>query len=150
MPRRRSRTEPAPTPAPAPTTPNPVQLRKWADLLLIAPLSANTLAKLAGGLADNLLTCVARAWAFSKPLLVAPAMNTAMWEHPLTASQLALLVTWGVRVVPPVVKVLACGDEGRGAMASVADIVCAVRESTPGEFLQHRHIVDWMSPDGES
>lgn len=62
-----------------------IDLRKWADVLLVAPLSANTLAKLANGLCDNLLTCVARAWDFSRPLLVAPAMNTLMWESPFTA-----------------------------------------------------------------
>jgi len=56
-------------------------------------------------------------------------MNTSMWEHPATAPQLALLQAWGGRVVEPAVKVLACGDEGRGAMASVADIVSAVREA---------------------
>lgn len=62
-----------------------IALRRWADVLLIAPLSANTLAKLAAGLCDNLLTCTVRAWAAGRPLLVAPAMNTAMWEHPFTA-----------------------------------------------------------------
>lgn len=114
---------------------NAPQLRKWADLLLIAPLSANTLAKLAGGHADNLLTCVARAWTFSKPLLLAPAMNTAMWEHPITAVHLGVLAAWGARTVMPVVKLLACGDEGRGAMASVADIVRAVQEALVGTSL---------------
>jgi len=69
-----------------------VSLRRWADVLVIAPLSANTLAKLAGGLCDNLLTCIARAWDVSRPLLVAPAMNTAMWEHPLTEQ------VWAIRL----------------------------------------------------
>src|SRR5262249_57678031 len=61
-----------------------IRLRRWADLLLIAPLDANTLAKLANGLADNCLTCVWRAWEPSRPAVLAPAMNTLMWEHPLT------------------------------------------------------------------
>ena len=63
-----------------------ISLRRWADALLIAPLSANSLAKLAGGLADSLLACTARAWDLrgGRPLLAAPAMNTDMWEHPLT------------------------------------------------------------------
>ena len=61
-----------------PTSARVLQLRKWADVLLIAPLSANTLAKLSHGLADSLLTCVARAWDFKKPMIVAPAMNTAV------------------------------------------------------------------------
>ena len=62
-----------------------IALRRWADVFLVAPLSANTLAKLAGGMCDNLLTCVARAWDFRKALLVAPAMNTAMWDSPFTS-----------------------------------------------------------------
>eukprot|EP00887_Chlorella_sp_A99_P004817 scaffold4.g4817.t1 len=87
-----------------------IELRRWADALVVAPLSANSLAKLAGGLCDNLLTCVVRAWDFSKPLLVAPAMNTYMWESPFTAEHLAACARLGVRVVPPIAKRLACGD----------------------------------------
>ncbi|PRP73159.1 putative leucine-rich repeat receptor-like protein kinase [Planoprotostelium fungivorum] len=99
-----------------------IELRKWADVLIIAPLSANTLAKLSNGLCDNLLTCVARAWDFRNPLIVAPAMNTLMWEHPLTSKQLDTLEGWGVTVIQPVTKTLMCNDTGRGAMASVDDI----------------------------
>ena len=65
-----------------------IELRRWADLFLIAPLDANTLAKLANGLADNCLTCVWRAWDLDRPVVLAPAMNTFMWEHPLTARHL--------------------------------------------------------------
>src|SRR5262249_47273042 len=61
-----------------------IELRRWADLFLIAPLDANTLAKLACGLSDNCLTCVWRAWDPKRPVVLAPAMNTLMWEHPLT------------------------------------------------------------------
>src|SRR5262249_35282924 len=68
-----------------------IRLRRWAELLLIAPLDANTLAKLAGGLADNCLTCVWRAWEPSRPVVLAPAMNTLMWEHPLTGRHLRQL-----------------------------------------------------------
>jgi len=105
-----------------------IELRRWADCLLVAPTSANTLSKLAGGGCDNLLTCVARAWDFAKPLVLAPAMNTAMWTHPVTARHVAEVRAFAptVRVVEPVVKVLACGDVGSGAMADVATIVAAV------------------------
>ena len=68
-----------------------IELRRWADVLLIAPLDANTLAKLAGGLADNCLTCVWRAWDPARPVVLAPAMNTLMWQHPLTARHLRQL-----------------------------------------------------------
>jgi phosphopantothenoylcysteine decarboxylase len=110
-----------------------IELRAWADALLIAPASANTLAKLAGGLADNLLTCAARAWPFApdgcvaKPVVVAPAMNTDMWLHPVTAEHVAKLKSWGVHVVDPVEKTLACGERGVGGLADVADIVRALK-----------------------
>lgn len=106
-----------------------IELRKWADVLVIAPLDANTLAKLALGLADNCLTCVARAWDPGRPLVLAPAMNTLMWQHPATARHLRLLAQdWGsaLRVIEPVDKELACGDVGVGGMAEVAAIVAAI------------------------
>lgn len=115
-----------------------IELRKWADVLVVAPCTANTLAKLAGGLADNLLTCVARAWEFgaggrvAKPFLLAPAMNTCMWEHPVTAQHLGTLQGWGVQVIPPIEKVLACGDKGVGAMAEVDAIVAAIKLALAG------------------
>lgn len=102
-----------------------IELRKWADVLLIAPLSANTLAKIANGLSDNLLTSVARAWDRQKSIILAPAMNTFMWEHPATGEHLAKLKLWHPKlvIVDPVVKVLACGDKGMGAMAEIQTIV---------------------------
>ncbi len=109
-----------------------IELSKWADVLLIAPLTANTLAKMANGLSDNLLTCIARAWSLSKPIVVAPAMNTEMWKHPLTTRQIDILTAiyeTGFNLVHPVAKMLACGDEGVGAMAQINDIVEAVNES---------------------
>ena len=124
-----------------------IELRRWADLFLIAPLDANTLAKLANGLSDNCLTCVWRAWDPSRPVVLAPAMNTSMWQHPTTRRhlrQLALDAGIGelsadldelaivraidekgsrLRIVPPQEKQLACGDVGLGAMAEVEEIV---------------------------
>lgn len=100
-----------------------IELRKWADIFLVAPLSANSLAKMAQGMCDNLLTSVVRAWDFAKPLLLAPAMNTFMWDSPFTAQQLQVLRSLGAQVVPPVSKALACGDVGTGAMAEPATII---------------------------
>jgi phosphopantothenoylcysteine decarboxylase len=104
-----------------------IELRKWADVLLVAPASADFLAKAAHGFSDNLVLSVCRAWDFAKPLLVAPAMNTMMWDHPVTATHLATLKSWGVRIVEPVSKPLACGDLGMGGMASVEAIAETVR-----------------------
>ncbi len=73
-----------------------------------------------------------RAWDFHKPLLIAPAMNTNMWQHPLTAKQLATVQSFGistVTVISPITKLLACGDTGVGAMAEVADIADTVRDA---------------------
>ncbi|KAK2176119.1 hypothetical protein NP493_682g01047 [Ridgeia piscesae] len=89
-----------------------VELRKWADLLVLAPLGANTLAKIAAGLCDNLLTCVVRAWDLKKPVLIAPAMNTFMWEHPITATHINTLEGWGYKTIPCIEKTLACRDTG--------------------------------------
>lgn len=105
-----------------------IELKDWADVMLLAPLSANTLAKLANGLADNLLTCVARAWITTKPFIFAPAMNTDMWNHPITAKQLAVLAEFGYTMVPPVEKKLACGVVGNGGLATVDDIVAFTQE----------------------
>lgn len=106
-----------------------VDLAKWANAMVVAPASANAIAKMANGLCDDLVSCVARAWDYRKPLLIAPAMNTQMWHHPATEQHLATLRSWGARLVPPVAKTLACGDTGLGALADVDDIVHDVLES---------------------
>ena len=128
-----------------------IELRKWAEVFVVAPLDANTLAKLAVGLCDNCLTCVWRAWDTARPVILAPAMNTLMWQHPFTRRHLRSLAADAgaghipahladdpliqqindrsptLRIVPPVTKVLACGDSGVGAMAEVPDVVAAVQ-----------------------
>ena len=125
-----------------------IELRRWAEVFVLAPLDANTLAKLAVGLADNCLTCVWRAWDAARPTILAPAMNTLMWQHPLTARHLRQLAEdaglsppmlgeddlaeWinghstRLHIVGPESRRLACGDVGVGAMASVERIVLAV------------------------
>jgi phosphopantothenoylcysteine decarboxylase len=97
-----------------------IELRRWADAFVIAPLDANTLAKLALGMTDNCLTCVYRAWDRAKPIVLAPAMNTLMWEHPVTARQLAQIgedMRTALHIVCPISKKLACEEVGVGAMA---------------------------------
>ncbi|MGI9658206.1 MAG: bifunctional phosphopantothenoylcysteine decarboxylase/phosphopantothenate--cysteine ligase CoaBC [Gaiellaceae bacterium] len=96
-----------------------------ADLLLIAPLSANTLAKLATGLADNILTQLALA--FPGPIVVAPAMNTRMWEHPATQESVSRLRERGVTLIGPETGELAEGEFGAGRMSEPLEIVARVR-----------------------
>lgn len=110
-----------------------IELKKWADLLLIAPLDANTLAKLANGLCDNLLTCITRAWDLeeikSRPIVICPAMNTFMFKHPITKKQLDILTNeFGFTIVECIEKLLMCGDIGMGAMANVETIVNTIRD----------------------
>ncbi|XP_042153007.1 phosphopantothenoylcysteine decarboxylase isoform X2 [Oncorhynchus tshawytscha] len=105
-----------------------IELRRWADLFVIAPLDANTLGKIASGICDNLLTCVVRAWDTSRPLLFCPAMNTAMWYHPITSRQVDSLKEFGYVEIPCIAKKLVCGDQGKGAMAEVSTIVDVVNQ----------------------
>ncbi|VDN96491.1 unnamed protein product [Rodentolepis nana] len=108
-----------------------IELKNWADIFLIAPLSANTLAKIAGGHCDNLLTCTARAWYFrgqtnqgKKIGIFAPAMNTSMWDHPLTFQHIDILCnTLNWTMIEPITKKLMCGDVGKGAMEEPHKIV---------------------------
>lgn len=106
-----------------------IELREWADMFLIAPVTANTLAKMAHGISDNLLTSVVRAWNLEKPILIAPAMNTQMWENPLTKKHIGTIAeTYDVTLIHPVEKLLACGKYGIGAIADLSMIREAVRE----------------------
>jgi phosphopantothenoylcysteine decarboxylase / phosphopantothenate---cysteine ligase len=97
-----------------------------SDLLVIAPLSANTLAKLAHGLADNVVTQAALA--FRGPLLVAPAMNVRMWEHPATRENAATLVERGVEILGPQSGELAEGEHGPGRMTEPEEIFARCQE----------------------
>src|SRR4051794_6250744 len=102
-----------------------LELVERADAFLIAPASANTLAKLAHGHADNLLS--AAALACRKPLILAPAMNSAMYEHPATQDNLALLRARGARVLEPGTGSLASiGESGVGRMPEPAELLAAV------------------------
>ena len=101
-----------------------------ADLLVVAPLTAHTMARLASGLADDLLT--EAALAHDGPVVVAPAMNTRMWEHPATQANLALLRDRGVDVIGPMSGELAEGETGMGRMAEPADIVARVEQLLSG------------------
>lgn len=128
-----------------------IELREWADALLIAPLTANTLGKMANGIVDNLLTSVAYAWDRKrKPLIVAPAMNTLMWEHPATKYNLERIRAWHPHFafVMPVAAKLACGDVGIGAMANIDDIV-ETMQSTAALAAAHVRIVEDLAAGRE-
>jgi phosphopantothenoylcysteine decarboxylase len=103
--------------------PTHIELADQADLLLIAPATANVIAKLAHGLADNALTCLALALNPRAKVLIAPAMNGKMWRHPATQQNVATLKARGVAFVGPDEGMLSCGYEGIGRLWPVEDIV---------------------------
>ena len=106
--------------------PRHIALADWCDLFLVAPCSANTLAKLAQGMADNLLTEAALALAPGKPLWVAPSMNTRMWEHPATQANVQTLRERGARVLVPNAGELACGVTGAGRLPEPEEMMQAL------------------------
>jgi len=106
-----------------------IDLGKEADLFLVAPASANTIAKLAIGLADNMVTSTALALPQGTKKILAPAMNTKMLEHPATQRNLKLLQDYGYQIIQPRHATLACGDQGSGALASIETILTTIQES---------------------
>jgi phosphopantothenoylcysteine decarboxylase/phosphopantothenate--cysteine ligase len=101
-----------------------IRLAQSAELFLIAPATAHTLARLALGLADDMLTTIALAT--RAPILIAPAMNPAMWSHPATQAHVQTLQARGVEFIDPTYGIMACGDEGWGKIADTLTIVQAV------------------------
>ncbi len=95
---------------------NHINLIKWADLILVCPASANTINKFANGVADNLLTSLFLAYDFTKPFLIAPAMNTNMYQHPITRESIKKLNKLGIKILPTGEGYLACGDSGSGKL----------------------------------
>ena len=125
-----------------------VALAKWADLLLIAPATANCMAKMACGIADDLLstTCLA----VRCPVLGAPAMNSAMWRNPATQANLELLRSRGVRFVGPEAGHLACGDDDVGRMSEPEQIAEAVEAIlNPLRDLEGLHVLVTAGPTVE-
>lgn len=111
--------------------PGHIHLADEADLLLIAPASANVLAALAHGFASDALTCIALAT--RAPVLLAPAMNGKMWEHPATRQNVGVLRERGARFVEPAEGLLACGYEGVGRLAPVEEIAAAAEQILSAE-----------------
>lgn len=101
-----------------------IRLSREADLILIAPASANLIGKMAQGLADDLASTVLLA--SDKPVMLAPAMNGVMWANPAVAANVATLKKRGVKLAGPASGQMACGEEGEGRMAEVSEILAAV------------------------
>ena len=127
-----------------------IQLSRRADLLAVVPATANLLARMAAGLADDLAATVLLAT--DKPVLVAPAMNVRMWLHPATVANLATLRARGVRVVGPDDGEMACSEHGPGRMSEPPVIFSAIREmlgEAPAKPLAGRHVLVTSGPTHE-
>ncbi len=125
-----------------------IQLSRSADLVVVAPASANILAKMAGGLADDLASTLLLAT--DKPVLVAPAMNVRMWLHPATQANMALLAARGVHAVGPDEGAMACHEFGPGRFAEPQAILAAIeRLIGPDRPLQGRHALVTSGPTHE-
>ncbi|GAB6034918.1 bifunctional phosphopantothenoylcysteine decarboxylase/phosphopantothenate--cysteine ligase CoaBC [Galenea microaerophila] len=101
-----------------------IALARWADVMVIAPATANTIAKVSLGLADDLLSTLVLA--SERPLFLAPAMNRLMWQHPATQENIQRLKQRGVQIIPPASGEQACGEVGEGRMAEPEEVVRAV------------------------
>jgi phosphopantothenoylcysteine decarboxylase / phosphopantothenate---cysteine ligase len=125
-----------------------IELSRAADLLVVAPATANILAKMASGLADDLASTVLLAT--DKPVLVAPAMNVRMWLHPATQANMATLRGRGVLEIGPNEGAMACNEFGPGRMAEPAEILTAIEAALSGERpLKGRHIIVTSGPTFE-
>jgi phosphopantothenoylcysteine decarboxylase/phosphopantothenate--cysteine ligase len=116
-----------------------IELARWASVVVIAPASAATLARLAHGLADDLLTTLVLA--SEAPLVLAPAMNRAMWANPATQANVDVLRGRGARILGPGSGEQACGEVGEGRMLEPADIVAALAPAAPGLLAGRRVVV---------
>ena len=124
-----------------------IELARWADAVVIAPASANCLARLAMGLADDLLTTLCLAT--RAPIVIAPAMNTAMWENPATQAHVHALVERGVQVVSPDVGEQACGETGPGRLPDPEYLRAVIEDLGTDRALQGIHAIVTAGPTRE-
>ena len=120
--------------------PEHIALCDWADVFVIAPATANTIGKIANGIADNLMTSLA--CAFKKPFVLAPAMNTGMWENEFVQQNISRLKNAGYKIVEPEEGFLACGTNGTGRLASIEKIYNTVEKLfSEKKYLLNKKIV---------
>lgn len=129
-----------------------IELAKWADLVIIAPASANTIARLAMGIADDLLTTVCLATA--APVLIAPAMNQQMWSHPAVSLNVQTLTDLNYHIIQPDSGVQACGDVGAGRLPEPESLLAQtqlfIAQSSTPQSLAEKHVVITAGPTVEA
>ncbi|WKZ33358.1 MAG: bifunctional phosphopantothenoylcysteine decarboxylase/phosphopantothenate--cysteine ligase CoaBC [Thermodesulfobacteriota bacterium] len=125
-----------------------IELAQKADLIIVAPATANFIGKAAAGIADDLLTNIAMA--ASAPILLAPSMNTRMWENPVVMENVRKLERAGYRFIGPEEGALACGYEGKGRLAKVEDILDAAMEALSPKDLKGEKVLVTAGPTREA
>ncbi|MDF1684699.1 MAG: bifunctional phosphopantothenoylcysteine decarboxylase/phosphopantothenate--cysteine ligase CoaBC [Legionellaceae bacterium] len=125
-----------------------IELARWADYCVIAPATANTIAKLAHGIADDLLSTLALV--LKIPLMICPAMNQSMWHHPATQENIKKLRDRGALIIGPGEGIQACGDEGLGRMFEVQSIINALRLQNTSNLLLGQRVVITAGPTREA
>lgn len=124
-----------------------IQLSRASDLIVVAPATADLMARMAAGMANDLASTLLLAT--DKPVMIAPAMNVRMWEHPATQANLATLRARGVQVVGPDVGDMACGEHGAGRMAEPAGILAAIAQAFGPKPLAGKRILVTSGPTHE-
>lgn len=124
-----------------------IQLSRVADLVVVAPATADLMAKMAQGRADDLASTLLLAT--DTPVLIAPAMNVRMWEHPATRRNLAILETDGIEVVGPGIGDMACGEYGAGRMSEPDEILASVSRRFSVGVLEGKHVLVTSGPTHE-
>jgi len=124
-----------------------IELARWADVILIAPTTANFMAKLASGYADDLLSSICLA--SRAPTAIAPAMNQAMWQHPQTQNNLTKLIQQKIHVFGPGIGSQACGETGPGRMLEPIEIIEQLNTLFPNKQLTGKHVVITAGPTRE-
>lgn len=124
-----------------------IRLSQWAEVFVIAPCSANTLAKIAHGLADNLLTSAVLA--STCPVLIFPAMNEHMYDNPATQENIRLAQAHGLKVIEPETGSLACGDDGKGRMPEPEEIMHEILRALCVQDMKGRNILVTAGPTHE-
>ncbi len=124
-----------------------IQLSRAADIIVVAPATADLMAKMANGLANDLASTLLLAT--DKPVLIAPSMNVRMWHHPATRRNIATLKTDGIHVVGPGEGAMACGETGLGRMAEIPDIITSIQSVMRDGPLSNRHVIVTSGPTHE-
>ena len=126
-----------------------ISLPDWADILVVAPATANLIGKAAAGIADDALTTTLAATLARKPLLIAPAMNDKMYDNPATRDAMRRLASWGVTVLDCADGFLACGTEGKGRMQEPAAILEATKAALTPQTMRGKRVLLTAGPTRE-